>query len=177
MPDMVVCRAEQLATRDRQPSALDFTFGLGIAVGDIPNDPDNAFNNEIGAPIVKGVSEQDGEQHMEDDNNDANNDDSRETDEADYIDDGDNQFSNTYEGVLTTEPTGRVQTTEITGGVLLEEPPGTAYGRVLAEDVPLEEGKHDEEEPAAAVDPIEAPQGGPPERTARRNMEVPHCTR
>ena len=81
MTDTVVLRVEQLATRDRQLASLDFTFGMGIVVRDIINDPDNEAGNEIESPIVEVVDTQDVVKCMEDNGNyGTNNDDSRDTD-------------------------------------------------------------------------------------------------
>ena len=59
MPDTVVRGVEQLTTQDQQPEDLDFTFGLGVVIRHLPNDPSNEVNNNIRAPIVKGVDSQD----------------------------------------------------------------------------------------------------------------------
>ena len=80
MPDTVVLWVEQLVTKYWHPEKIDFTFGLGTVVGDLPNDPDNKSNNYIRAPIVKGVAAQDVEHHMKDnDDNNTNNRNSCET--------------------------------------------------------------------------------------------------
>ena len=59
MPDTFARRVEQLATWYRQPAALNFTFGMGLVVRDIPNNPDNEVKNDIGTPIFEVVDAQD----------------------------------------------------------------------------------------------------------------------
>ena len=122
MPDTVVPWLEQLATQYRQHKALNFTFGLGVLVGDLPRDPENEFNNDTRSPIVRGVAEQDVEKQTEynDDDDDTNDWYSRDTDEANCIGDDDNQIENAD------------------GGVPQEEPLSATYRGVLVEDVPLE---------------------------------------
>ena len=91
-------------------------------------------------------------------------DNSCETDEYNYI----------GKGVLTRDATGGVKTIEPAVGVPREEPSGSEDIWVLVEDIPLEETKRYEEDPAAEVDPIEPPQGVPSAWSDRGNMEVPH---
>ena len=65
---------------------------MDLVVRNLPNDPDNEFDTEIGYLTVEGVDVQDAEKEMEDNNDDdINYDNSRETDEADYIRNDDNQ--------------------------------------------------------------------------------------
>ena len=105
MPDTVVCWVEQLAMRDSQPAAFNFTYGMGIVVGYLLNDPGNEVENEIRDIIFEGVTAQDEVQQTEDNKDDTKNDDSHNKDEAGYVCDRNNNLGNTYEGVLTTEPT------------------------------------------------------------------------
>ena len=58
MPDTVARRVEQLETQDRQPEYLNFTFGLGLAFRDLPNNSDNEFENDIISHIFEGVAAQ-----------------------------------------------------------------------------------------------------------------------
>ena len=137
MPGMIVRRAEQPTTRYRQPAALDFTFGMNLVVRNLPNDPYNEVDTEIGYLTVEGVDAQDAEKDMEDNNDDdIKYDNSRETDEADCIRDDDNQTDNTDGGIQTMEPTR---------GVPQEEPAGPSDGGLLVEYVTLEETERDEE--------------------------------
>ena len=119
MPDMVVCRVEQFFTKNLKPAALNFTFRLGIAIGDLLNDPDNDVNNEIVSPIIEGVLQRTRIKKKEDNiNYDTNNDNSREIDESNQVDNNKNKFDNADEGVQTIDPTRGVKKIEPTGGVM-----------------------------------------------------------
>ena len=108
---------------------------MDLVVRNLPNDPDNEVDTEIGYITVEGVDVQDAEKETEDNNDDdINYDNSRETDEADYIRNDDNQPENAD---------GGVQTIELTKGVPQKEPAGPLDGGVLVEYVTLEETERD----------------------------------
>ena len=110
---------------------------MDLVVRNLPNDPDNEVDTEIGYLTVEGVDAQDAEQEMEDNNDyDIKYDNSRKTDEADCIIDDYNQTENTDGGMQTMEPAR---------GVPREEPAGTSDGGLLVEYVTLEETERDEE--------------------------------
>ena len=64
MPDTVIHKVEQLDMRDWQPAALDFTFGLGLDIVDLPPNPENEVDDYARTIAVKLVAAQDTEQQM-----------------------------------------------------------------------------------------------------------------
>ena len=80
--------------------ALNFNFGLVVVFRDLPNDPYNKFDHDIGYPIVKRVATQDVGKYMEDINDeDTNDDNSSETYKSNHISDINNQPENADGGV------------------------------------------------------------------------------
>ena len=82
---------------------LDFTFGLGLDVGKLPPDTDNEIDDDTRSITDKQVTTQGTEKQTEDA---ANNDDPRETEEAVYINEDNNQLDSTERIVQNIEPTG-----------------------------------------------------------------------
>ena len=56
MSDIFIHRVEQLATWEQQPAALDFTFWIGIEVGDLPTNTENEVIDDTIYPTAKGVA-------------------------------------------------------------------------------------------------------------------------